>query len=252
MKFFTSIREKFFKSQRVDSEFKTVNSQQIFNKIYRQRLWGKNAAGAGTSGRGSHDPHIITPYVFAVKKVLAGFATPPIMVDLGCGDFNVGQHFTPDVSTLIACDVSDIVLAQNAEIHSAENTRFMQLDLAKGPLPKGDICCVRQVLQHLANSEISAFVAALHTQKPYRALIITEHISGLQSYVPNKDKYSGLATRVSLDSGIDLTLPPFALKYLHSEILLEIQEPCEGRAAILRTTLYTFDKAFPTIPKKGE
>ncbi|NOR63239.1 MAG: hypothetical protein GQ535_12195 [Rhodobacteraceae bacterium] len=143
-------------------------------------------------------------------------------------------------------------MAQNAEAYIQENTRFMQLDLAKDPLPMADICCVRQVLQHLANSEISAFMAAIHAQKPYRALIVTEHISASQPFAANKDKYSGRGTRVSLSSGIDLAQPPFSLKYLHKETLLELPEPCEGQAAILRTTLYTFDSAFPTLSEKGE
>jgi len=249
--FFTTIRNKILKSSPLDSEFKTFGTQQIFNKIYRQKRWGQSAHG-GTSGRGSHDPMLVAPYVSVIKEVLSRFSTRPSMVDLGCGDFNVGRHFKGEVSSLTACDVSDIIIAQNIRLNVDENIQFLQLDLAKDPIPKADIFCVRQVLQHVANSEISAFVSALHEQKPCRALIVTEHLSTDPLFIANKDKYTGVTTRASLMSGVDLAHPPFSLEYTQKEVLLELTEPCDGQPGLLRTTLYTFDNAFPTLTKKGE
>ncbi len=234
-----AIRKTFPGFSQVDKGFKTFDTRHTFNKIYRLKIWGRHADGKASSGSGSHDTHVVGPYVVAIKALLASYSTPPKMVDLGCGDFNVGQQFSGDVSALIACDISDIVLAQNAENTPPENTQFVQLDLAKGPLPHGDIACVRQVLQHLSNDEICGFISALHRQTPYKALVVTEHISASAAYTPNIDKFSGPSTRVQMKSGVDLALPPFSLAFSKQEILLEIPEPCEGQDAVLRTTLYT-------------
>jgi hypothetical protein len=40
---------------------------------------------------------VTAPYIKEVKNLLADL-NKPVIVDLGCGDFNVGKNFTEDAS----------------------------------------------------------------------------------------------------------------------------------------------------------
>ena len=85
----------------------------------------KEAIGAGTetsnSGSGSHYPSLVIPYMAAVQGLLK--STPQIrrVVDLGCGDFNVGQDIAPLVREYIACDVVPELIARNQQKFSLPN-----------------------------------------------------------------------------------------------------------------------------------
>ena len=73
--------------------YKKLPVDQVFAKIYSEKEWGSNGDAGFYSGAGSHDPAIVEPYVQAVTEYLKSWSSPPIIVDLGCGDFNVGKHF---------------------------------------------------------------------------------------------------------------------------------------------------------------
>ena len=68
---------------------------------------------------------------------------------------------------------------------------------------------VRQVLQHLTNSEIIKFVEKVKSS--YEYLICTEHLPSNNDYIPNIDKPTGADIRLGIGSGIDLTRAPFNL-----------------------------------------
>ena len=224
----------------VDQDFKTFKTQQVFDRIYRRKIWGQDSQGRPTSGDGSHQSVFYTPYIKALKALLAAQNDKVTLADLGCGDFNIGQQFAADAAHIFACDISEIILSRNKARFEFSNVTFLHLDLAKDALPKSDIACVRQVLQHLGNAEISAFVARLNACKPYSSMVVTEHMSTDPDFKANVDKPTGPSSRVRLKSGVDLALPPFNLEFKSKAVLLEIEAPSEGWPAILRTTHYTF------------
>ena len=56
-------------------------------------MWAESPADAPFSGPDSHDVLVVDPYVAGVRTFIANnFVTPPDVVDLGCGDFNVGKQ----------------------------------------------------------------------------------------------------------------------------------------------------------------
>ena len=61
-------------------------------------------------------------------------------------------------SIFVHCDISNVILERNRRSYQFENLEFKQINLAEDELPKGDLAFVRQVLQHLSNSEIKKFV----------------------------------------------------------------------------------------------
>ena len=68
-----------------------MTTVQKFDYIYKNNLWGKKSNIKYYSGEGSHKKEIICPYIDAIKSFLGNF-DKPVIVDLGCGDFNVGSQ----------------------------------------------------------------------------------------------------------------------------------------------------------------
>ena len=219
-----------------DKEFKNLSNSEIFNKIYSEGIWGKNEYGQSVSGSGSYTNEIIQPYISEISKFLLDIK-PSILVDLGCGDFNVGKNFINLCEKYIACDVSSEILNRNKENFSKlKNVNFSLLDLTSDHLPNGDVCFVRQVLQHLTNDDIKKFVNKLNYQKPYKYLVITEHLPLSDKFKPNIDKYSGSEIRLMVNSGVVLHSKPFNLNYSEISNLLEVNE-LGGR---IKTTICKF------------
>lgn len=220
-----------------EQRFRGMSKKVVFDTIYQEKIWGEDNQGNGTSGSGSSDPEVIEPYVIAVRKFLeSGFCKT--IVDLGCGDFNVGKHFVGLTPNYIACDVSDVILDQvraNSDYHAVE---FVNLDLSKDLLPHGDLGIVRQVLQHLSNADIQYFVEHLNRMRPYRFLLLTEHLPVGDNFKVNKDKPVGSSTRVALNSGVFLHERPFSLHYKSYRVLCEVPKETFGKAAVIRSTLY--------------
>ena len=165
-----------------------MENEKIFDEVYNKGHWGVNADGVSISGPGSHAKEIINPYIIKIIDFLLE-KRPSIIVDLGCGDFNVGKYFAAYVNQYIACDVSKEILERNKnKFSSLSNVDFRFLDLGKNELPGGDVCFVRQVLQHLSNADILNFVSKLSLNKPYKYLIVTEHLPMGKDFDVNLDK----------------------------------------------------------------
>ena len=95
------------------------------------------------------------------------------------------------------------------------------------------------MLQHLSNNDIKKFVVKLNSQKPYKYLVLTEHLPLSNNFKPNVDKNTGADTRLSYNSGVVLHDEPFSLDALETIDLLEINEG-NGR---IKTTIYKFWRA---------
>lgn len=211
---------------------------EIFDSIYRNGIWNEAGIRQPTSGKGSHDEKIIIPYIKEISQLLLDIK-PDTILDIGCGDFNVGRNFAQFAREVIACDISNEILEINKKkFVKLRNVNFRRLDLAKDQLPRADVAFVRQVLQHLSNTSIQAFVESVNLNKPFRYLVLTEHLPASTSFEPNIDKPSGPNIRAWKGSGILLDEHPFNLKARSRRVLLEIPEPAGDVSAVIQTVLY--------------
>ena len=96
------------------------------------------------------------------------------MVDLGCGDFTIGSQLRKYCKKYVAVDVFDEIIINNKIKFSNLEVDFRVLDITSDELPDGDICFLRQVLQHLSNDNIKKFLSLMSGK--YKYLILTEHI----------------------------------------------------------------------------
>ena len=223
----------------LEYRYRDISAQEVFEKIYSEGVWGHDEDGNTTSGTGSHAENIVAPYIRSVSRMLSEMKDP-VIVDLGCGDFNVGKNFLEYAKHYIACDISSIIIGRNRDKFDEPNLDFIQLNLAEDDFPRGDVVFVRQVLQHMSNDDIKRFVEKINRLKPCKYLVVTEHLPTEPRYRANIDKPTGPGTRVGINSGIDLAQEPFFLEYAKSSILLTVQETIGGTNSRIVTTIYEF------------
>lgn len=124
------------------------------------------------------------------------------------------------------------MIAYNKIQFKADNLNFKCLDLATDNLPQGDCAILRQVLQHLSNTEVQNIVNKLSL---YKYLIITEHVPN-GNFIPNEDIISGQGTRLKKQSGLDLLVSPFNFKIKSKKRLSHIE--LEDNKGVILTMLY--------------
>ncbi|MEM7483755.1 MAG: class I SAM-dependent methyltransferase [Bacteroidota bacterium] len=210
---------------------KAWSTKKVMEQVYEKKLWGENGS-LYYSGQGSHHPNVVTPYLKVVTSFLQSFERPITVCDLGCGDFNVGKVLVKYTKRYIAVDIVSDLIAHNKEQFREQNLEFCCLDIAKDELPLGDCAMLRQVLQHLSNTEILNIVDKLYN---FQYLLLTEHVPE-GDFVPNKELISGQGIRLKKQSGVVLTAAPFHLKVKEEKKLLSVDALDYG--GVIETVLY--------------
>ncbi len=222
------------KAKRLDEVFAPLDHKAVFNRIYGTGVWGKKAGEEFFSGPGSHDDSLVGPYVESVKRFLATIGAAPSVVDLGCGDFNVGQYIRPYCGRYVACDVVPGLIAHNARKFASLNVDFQCVDMVDEALPTGQVIILRQVLQHLSNAMIARVLDKVQASCDY--LILTEDIPLHEGFVPNADKPTGPGTRTQFGSGVVPEARPFNFECQSHEAICELTL----ENSRLRTVVYNF------------
>jgi hypothetical protein len=208
-------------------------TKAVMTQIYDLGFWGKGTVeGKFYSGDGSHDPKIIVPYINFVQAFLQSFPNKLSIVDLGCGDFNIGKNFVQLTQKYDALDVVEELIAYNSRKFNFPNVQFSCLDIVIDDLPMADCAIIRQVLQHLSNDEVNLILPKL---KRYKYLIVTEHVPE-GNFEANKDIVTGQGIRLKQNSGIDLTKEPFNLNPINTTLILKSQH--SNYKGIIETKLY--------------
>lgn len=223
------MREKIQKLNKAKNPWPTKKAME---QVYEMNLWGFNSSQF-YSGEGSHQPEIIIPYIEFVISFLTSFNKQLTVLDLGCGDFNVGKEFVKYTQKYIGIDIVTNLINYNKDTFKDDNLEFLCLDVSKDELPKADCVIVRQILQHLSNSEVKNIVEKLYN---YKYIILTEHLPN-EEFTPNKDIISGQGIRLKKQSGINLLEHPFNLKVANEQT--SIVHKLNSDKEVIITTLYT-------------
>jgi SAM-dependent methyltransferase len=222
-------------SQRWDTKYEGRPVEEIFSALYRERKWGTNPDSDFSSGTGSHVESVVLPYVNAVRGFLESLPRPPSVVDLGCGDFNVGKELRPFCGRYVACDVVPALIQRNKDRFADLQVDFRCIDIIDDDLPDGDIAFLRQVLQHLSNAQILKLIDKLYR---YKFLVLTEHVPTNSDFPPNRDKATGGRVRLPQGSGVVLTEPPFLLSVKSESVLCTTNQSLDQYSGLIKTTLY--------------
>jgi len=208
------------RDEKITEEFSGLSNSEVFEKIYEEKRWGSSddLNRKYSSGDGTRDKEIVSKYIDAVKDFLSDKKDVKSGLDLGCGDFSVGNHFCDLFEDFKGMDVAKNIIEENKRIYSEKNVTFSTLDLTDGTIPITDVIFVRQVLQHLSNTEIQKFVKNIEGK--YRYLIVTESLSKSMLFSPNKDIVTGPGIRIHKKSGVMLEKHPFNLKFTDMDVIM--------------------------------
>ena len=207
-----------------------LSREEKFSYIYKNNIWGGRENF--NSGDGSHNPNIIQPYIEIVKKFLEK-NDKPTLIDCGCGDFNVGKNFLSSSKKYYAIDIFQDIIDLNKSKFKHENLQFLKLDIVEDNIPSGDVCIVRQTLQHLSNQDIHSFLKNIKNK--FKFLLVTEHLPD-GKFKSNIDMKTSFLIRPLFNSGILLHEKPFEIKFKHMDELLRVSAaPDEG---VISTILY--------------
>ena len=220
--------------------YKKMSNQKIFEEIYNKKLWSPEKEKNNFkfySGPGSHLKEFTNIYVNNVKEFLMSFDKKPNVVDLGCGDFSIGKQIRKYCDKYIAVDIFDELINNNRKVYNNYDVKFEVLNITKNTLPDGEICFVRQVLQHLSNKDIKKFLDQAHGK--YKYLILTEHLPNVEKFVPNLDIVTGPQIRLYKNSGVVLTEKPFNFLPISEKNICSISsKQILGFEGVLKTLIY--------------
>jgi SAM-dependent methyltransferase len=211
---------------RIRKQYGSLDLATAFGRIYRERAWGVQKDAPFCSGSGSSGDAAIAYCEFVANFIREHRITS--VMDVGCGDFRIGRRISETGVNYLGVDVVPELIEHNRRHYSTDRIDFSCLDVTQEPLPPAELCLVRQVLQHLSNSEIKATLQ--HLAK-YPFAIISEHVPVVTSN-PNLDKPHGPDTRMCDGSGVYVDLPPFS-RNIVSEWAIEMG-PQDG---LLRTVV---------------
>ncbi|GAB4060507.1 class I SAM-dependent methyltransferase [Catellatospora paridis] len=117
----------------------------VFEQIYRDDLW-TNGSGAGS------DPANTERYRMFLERFIVENRIVTV-IDLGCGDWRSSSLIDWSRVGYLGVDVVESVILRNQQRFQFDNVRFAQLS-DEDELPHADLLIVKDVLQHLPNSEI--------------------------------------------------------------------------------------------------
>ncbi len=179
-----------------------TESEKVFNHIYERGLWGKDQSGKGNSGPGSSLEQG-RPFIEYIQNFLDRTSDVRSIVDIGCGDWVLGQAINWGDRDYIGIDVVESLILRHQSLFGSDKIHFVHLDVTTNDLPSGDLVICKDVLMHLPNAAVFDLLSKL---KKFKYCLFINDVSSLTGGTSNGN--------VSLGGyrPIDLTLSPFFLK----------------------------------------
>jgi len=211
---------------------------EVFSQIYDNADWGQDGTGPFCSGHGSRGSFAYQ-YARAVEGVLAERADIRVVLDVGCGDFQVARAIDFGDRDYLGMDCVPALIEYNNRVYGYGYTdsptlvSFRCRDAIEEAWPHADLVLIRQVLQHLTNAQIAR---VLEKTKAYKYVLITEDVYVGPGMVPNVDVPCASPTTRWFDkSGVYIDLPPWSMG---GSVVLEVEA---NESAAVRSTLIVND-----------
>lgn len=171
-----------------------MNLATTFNKIYSSNRW---IFGSGTGSVAINN----RKYTRFVQKFLESHKDIQCVLDVGCGDWQIGRKIDWGHRKYIGIDVSDYVLTETKQKYETDTIKFHVIDAANDALPDADLVIIKDVLEHLSFDQIQLI---LDKTDKYEYVLIQNDINILKT------------TNYDIDNGgyrkLDITKAPFHFK----------------------------------------
>lgn len=194
--------------------------ETTFTNVYEKSLWGNNnnAEYKGSSGGGSDVEYNKDTYIPFLKKYITDNNITHI-TDLGCGDFRCGKLIYDDLAIKYSgYDTYKKVVDYNATQYSLPKYTFTHLDFCnnKEQILDGELCILKDVLQHWPLSDIYNFLDYLIESKKFKYILICNCCN---QFKDNTDIETGNFRKLSCDFFPLKKYKPVKLyKYISKEI----------------------------------
>jgi hypothetical protein len=150
--------------------------ENIFTEIYEKKIWGDNNSLEynGTSGGGSEIDYNKFSYIPFLKNFII-YKNIKNIVDLGCGDFKCGKLIYDDLDiNYTGYDTYKKIIEYHLKQHPLGKYSFIHLDFYnnKENIINGDMCILKDVLQHWSLDNIYNFLDYLVKYKKFKYILI--------------------------------------------------------------------------------
>jgi hypothetical protein len=150
--------------------------EKAFTNIYINKIWGNNGVRQydGSSGHGSVISFNKDTYVPFLKKFITDNNIKNV-TDLGCGDFKCGKIIYHDLNVIYTgYDVYEKIVVFNSNFFSLPKYSFRYLDFCnnKESIATGELCILKDVLQHWSLDNIYSFLDYLVEHKIFKYILI--------------------------------------------------------------------------------
>ena len=150
--------------------------EDFFTNVYEKKTWGdnNNSEYSGSSGGGSFIEINKDTYVPLLKKYIVNNNIKNI-VDLGCGDFKCGKLIYDDLDILYTgYDTYKKIIEYNSKQNEIPKYSFIHLDFLnnKESIQNGDICILKDVIQHWSLNNIYTFLDYVIENKKFKYILI--------------------------------------------------------------------------------
>lgn len=150
--------------------------EQFFTNIYENCVWGNNENDnyKGSSGSGSSEDGNKDSYVPLVKNFIIDNNIKSV-IDLGCGDFTFSPLIYDELDiSYTGYDVYKKLVDYNSQKFLFPKYSFLHLDFFNNKefIKNGDLCILKDVLQHWPLNNIYNFLDYLVENKKFKFILI--------------------------------------------------------------------------------
>lgn len=142
---------------------------KIFSNIYKYNLWG---FGSGTGSLKFNNQK----YIDFMNDFLKNHTDVSSIIDLGCGDWQLHKHINLNNQQYLGIDIVEKVIEVNKKKYGKPKINFLCKNFLEDKIPNADLIIVKDVLQHLSDDNIKAFLNNIKNVK-YKYLLITNDVS---------------------------------------------------------------------------
>lgn len=178
------------------------STEEVFTDIWWTGWWTRAIPGGSCSGPGS-SPEAARRVALALPPLLARLGARSLL-DAPCGDFGWMSGVDRSGFDYVGGDIVAPLVAELSTRHSDARTRFVVLDLARGPLPRADAVLCRDALVHL--SFRLALAALARVRESGATWLLATTFPGLGR---NEDCVTGLWRPLDLEKAPFSLPPPF-------------------------------------------
>ena len=170
---------------------------ETFTYIYENKVWGDNNNNEynGSSGGGSDIDFNKDTYVPFLQNFIINNNIKNI-VDLGCGDFKCGKliYDMLDIK-YTGYDTYKKIIIYNLKHNPLPKYFFKHLDFYnnKEIIIKGDLCILKDVIQHWKLNEIYTFLDYLVENKIFKYILISNCCNQTTDNPENDGRYTPLS-----------------------------------------------------------